>query len=582
MVFTGELYVEHLLKHVLTLVQAGISCKWVHDSQRFLLEFFNIIHNSPSQIYHYALPFSPSSSWLHKCYAKEFSQEVKVVKELSVEWGPCTRTVTLDCVPKVLACWKDTIAIGSESDNIVLLDAITGSQVAVLSGHTSFVESLTFSPDGTSLASGSIDKTLKLWDIQTGGIIKTFHGHTGSVCSTSISSDYTTIASGSEDWTIRLWDIQTGECNHIIERQWHEVSVCFSPTDPQYLISTSGGVVQQWDINGHQIKAKYEGHHPTFSPDGTCFASCREKVVTVQNSDSGATVAKCFPGGFPLDFNYCCFSHDGRLIAVAAFATIYVWDITGSDPHFIGAFFTSNTGFFTSITFSSSSLISASVDKSIQFWQIGTPPTGPVATNTSSNSLTLAQIKSITLQAKDNIAISSDFAGVVKVWDLSTGFCKAFFQTPAKGRTQRDAQMIDGRLIFVWHREGKREIYIWDTEKGEPLQTVEAHSEVRDLRISGDGSKVFCLNGKLIQAWSLWTGEAVGEVKLEDQTGNKAYLDNLYLSGSRICVHFPNSLVQEWDFGISGSSPIQLSNTSSEKLCLHTGDKAPCTEPVYA
>jgi WD40 repeat protein len=580
MVFTGELYVENLLKPVLTLVQTGVPCKWVHDSQRFLLEFFDVIHNSPSQIYHYALPFSPSSSWLHKCYAAELSQEVKVVRGLSAEWGACSRTVTMDDSLHTLACWKDTIAVGSESWDIILLDAITGSQMAILSEHTDCVSSLTFFPDGTSLVSGSEDKTLKLWDIQTGGVVKTFHGHTNGVCSTSISSDCTTIASGSADKIICLWDIQTGECHHIIEQQEPVYWVCFSPTDPQHLISASGWTAKQWDINGHQIKSTYEGGSPAFSPNGTCFVLCRRGVAVVRNSDSGAIVAKCplessdsddDPDGDSDDnpeeyFYNCCFSPDGGLVAIAAPNTTYVWDITGSHPCLVETV-TQECDSITSITFSSSSLITASNDRLIKFWQIGIPPTDSVATNTLSTPLTSAAIESTTLQAKDSIAISSDSAGVVRVWDLSTGLCKAFFQTLAKGNTNRDAQMIEGRLIFVWHRKGEGEIHIWDIEKGEPLQTVEAHSEVKDLRISGDGSKVFCLNGKLIQAWSLWTGEAVGEVKV----GYLTHLPSVhaYTGGSRICVHSHYSSTQEWDFGISGSSPVQLSNTSSEKLCQH-------------
>jgi WD40 repeat protein len=108
-------------------------------------------------------------SWLYKCYSAEFSQEAKVIKELTGGWGTCSRTVALDHKPLALACWRDTIAVGTKY--ILLLDAITGSQVAVLSGHTSRVRSLTFLPDGTSLVSGSDDKTLKLWDIQTGGVV---------------------------------------------------------------------------------------------------------------------------------------------------------------------------------------------------------------------------------------------------------------------------------------------------------------------------------------------------------------------------------------------------------------------------
>jgi hypothetical protein len=176
MVYVGELCIEYILKPSLTLIQAGVSCKWVHDSQRFLLEFFDTIHSSPSQTYHVALPLSPSSSWLHKSFSAEVSTGLKVVKGFPT-WGLCSRTVTLDSAPLALACWKDIIAVGLDSSDIIILDAITGSQAALLAGHTKWVESVTFSSDGTLLVSGSGDKTLKLWDVQTGGVVKTFHGH---------------------------------------------------------------------------------------------------------------------------------------------------------------------------------------------------------------------------------------------------------------------------------------------------------------------------------------------------------------------------------------------------------------------
>jgi hypothetical protein len=112
MVYIGELCVEYLLNPVFTLIQTGVSCEWAHDSQCFLLEFFDTIHNSPSQIYHSALLLSPSSSWVHKCYSAELSQVVKVVKGLPAGWATCSRTVTVDSDPLTLACWKDTIAVG--------------------------------------------------------------------------------------------------------------------------------------------------------------------------------------------------------------------------------------------------------------------------------------------------------------------------------------------------------------------------------------------------------------------------------------------------------------------------------------
>jgi WD40 repeat protein len=532
----------------------------VNDSQRFLLEFFDTIHNSPSQTYHIALPFSPSSSWFHKSYSTELSREVKVVKGLPAGWGSCSRTVTFDGYPWALACWKNTIAVGSTSGDVITLDRNTGSWVAVLSGHTDSVRSVTFSSDGTLLVSGSDDKTLKLWDIQTGGVIKTLHGHDDYVYSVSISSNHTTIASGSADYTICLWDIQAGECCCIISQEYYVVYVSFFPTNSQHLMSISDGVVHQWDIDGHQIEPTYQGYHAAFSLDGTHLALCKGKVTTVQNFSSGAIVVR-----LPTDeaAESCCFSPNGRLVAVAASATAYVWDITGSDPHLIETF-TGHTDDITSLTFSSSSsLISASDDKSVKFWQIGTSSTDLIASDPESTPPASASVESVSLQAENGIAISGDFDGVVKMWDISTGLCKESLQTPAKGKTLRDAQMIDGRLIVVWHEDKK--LHSWDTRKGELLQVVEADlTGIRDLRISGDGSKFFLLAGEFIKAWSLRTGEAVGEVELED----KSYQGLFRAGGSRICLCFPNSSIQEWDFGILGSPPVLLPSTSPERSCL--------------
>ena len=191
-------------------------CKWADESQRFILEHFDRIHSSPSHMYQYALPFSPSSSWLCKNYTTELSQAPKVVKGAKAEWGMCSRTVLLDTRTLALSYWNNVVAIGSEDGDIITLDAITGSRMAVLSGHTDEVNCVTFSSDGGSLASGADDCTVKLWDTQTGGVIRTFLGHTYRVWSVSISKDYTRIILGSNDNTTCLWDTQTGKCLHTI------------------------------------------------------------------------------------------------------------------------------------------------------------------------------------------------------------------------------------------------------------------------------------------------------------------------------------------------------------------------------
>jgi hypothetical protein len=54
----------------------------------------------------------------------------------------------------------------------------TGS-IRTFGGHTEWVFSVAFSPDGRTALSGSGDKTLKLWDVATGNEIITFKGRTG-------------------------------------------------------------------------------------------------------------------------------------------------------------------------------------------------------------------------------------------------------------------------------------------------------------------------------------------------------------------------------------------------------------------
>ena len=47
-----------------------------------------------------------------------------------------------------------------------LWDAATGEEFVGLPGHSSYVYSLAFSPDGKSLVSSSGDTTLRLWDTE--------------------------------------------------------------------------------------------------------------------------------------------------------------------------------------------------------------------------------------------------------------------------------------------------------------------------------------------------------------------------------------------------------------------------------
>ena len=251
-------------------------------------------------------------------------------------------------------------------------------------------------------------------------------------------------------------------------------------------------------------------------------------------------------------------SPSGEMVAISAGSTIYVWDIANSEPHLVGTFI-GHTNHINSLTFSSpSSLISASTDQSVKFWKIGTQPTDLVGTDPKSISLTSTTIMSITIRVKDNISITSDADGVVKTWDIFTGVCKASFQTPAKGTEKRDVQIINGRLVLVWHTD--EETRIWDVEK-EELLTAGAPGGLEDIKISEDGSRVFSIGARVIQAQSMQTGEIVGKARIKYMEYGSA---SLSVNDSRVWVHHPVAETQVWDFGAPDLAPIQLPNTTLE------------------
>jgi WD40 repeat protein len=69
----------------------------------------------------------------------------------------------------------------------------------VLTGHTD--------DDSVALTSGSDDYTIRLWEVATGSLVRTLSGHTNWVWSVAFSPDGRLLASGSRDKTIKLWDI---------------------------------------------------------------------------------------------------------------------------------------------------------------------------------------------------------------------------------------------------------------------------------------------------------------------------------------------------------------------------------------
>ena len=140
-------------------------------------------------------------------------------------------------------------AVEYEGRAVELWDVASRQRIATLTGHKGNVLSVSFSPDGTLLASGSMDRTVGLWDVASRQRIATLTGYKGGVLSVSFSPDGTLLASGSRDNTVRLWDVASRQ--RIATLTGHEgevLSVSFSPDGTLLASGSRDNTVRLWDV----------------------------------------------------------------------------------------------------------------------------------------------------------------------------------------------------------------------------------------------------------------------------------------------------------------------------------------------
>ena len=164
-----------------------------------------------------------------------------------------------------------SLAVAS-SIGVWLYDVATFRELALLPSD-GVVNAISFSRDGTTLASGSSAGKIKLWDVAKGEIIATLSGPPGAgalyiIGSVSISPDGRTLASASTLDTINLWDLETGfHVATLAEGRTRgffvDNSVLFSPNG-SILASSSfspdGGSVNLWDVATRTQFAALSGH----------------------------------------------------------------------------------------------------------------------------------------------------------------------------------------------------------------------------------------------------------------------------------------------------------------------------------
>ncbi len=233
----------------------------------------------------------------------------------------------------------------------------SGKKLRSLKGNAHSINSITWSLDGSVVATASWDKKVRVWDAKTCELMKQFTGHVDSIASVQFSSDGSRLASASHDRTIRVYDV--AHLTNPVASTSHSKSdlfddeaaifgysedavtdVCWSP-DGNFIASSSNDAsVRVW--------AARTGHQTLCIAGGTDYAA--------KNTDEVLSVS---------------FSADGSIVSSAcADGSIRFFDSqSGSQVHLFNAHSDRVTG--VRISPDGFVLASSSKDRTVKLWGIG-------------------------------------------------------------------------------------------------------------------------------------------------------------------------------------------------------------------
>ncbi|RAK75400.1 putative WD-repeat protein [Aspergillus fijiensis CBS 313.89] len=237
---------------------------------------------------------------------------------------------------------RSAVATGSYNRTIKLSNLAAGFKQHTLTGHSSQVLSVAFSPDGCMLATGSRDFTVKLWKTATGVEQYTLTGHSGPIRSLAFSPLLHShlLVTGSDDQTTKLWDIARGvkQCK-LNSHSGPVLSMAFSPNGRILATGSSDYTIKLWNtatgteiytLTGHSGRVSLV----VFSPD-----SC---VLATGSHDHNVKVWDTTTGIIRYTLSYSslvrsiAFSPDGYILVTKSsdHQTIKLWDAaTGVEQH---------------------------------------------------------------------------------------------------------------------------------------------------------------------------------------------------------------------------------------------------------
>jgi WD40 repeat protein len=197
-------------------------------------------------------------------------------------------------------------------------------------GHKRFVRSLSWSPDGRSIASGGDygDNTVQVWDAETGSPLFT-HTDQYRIFAAPFSPIAPLIASGSFDGSVQVWSAFNGECTQ--EYRGHQgpvYAVAWSPDGTRLVSAGQDTRAVVWSAESGEELLVYAGHQQAikaaaWSPDGCSIATGGDDgTVQVWSALDGQVRAVYRHATWVRALSW---SPDGIFLASASGKMVHIW-----------------------------------------------------------------------------------------------------------------------------------------------------------------------------------------------------------------------------------------------------------------
>lgn len=220
---------------------------------------------------------------------------------------------------------------------VLLWDTATGMPLRSITHLPGEVLALAFRADGAQLAVGSgvpgVSGDVRVFSMKDFTLVgKPLGGHTDSVTSVSWSSDGTRIASGSQDRSARVWEWPSAKELRAFKDHSDAVTrVCLTSDGKSLYTASADHNARRFDVEKGGVQRVFTGHNEAvtalaLSPDGKrLVTSGTEPNLRWWNPETGDTTAN--NGAHTGPVNEIVFSRDGTLIASAsADKTVRLWD----------------------------------------------------------------------------------------------------------------------------------------------------------------------------------------------------------------------------------------------------------------